>query len=281
MNIKALEKEYIQSLSHFYDNDEAKAIFNLAASSVLKVTKSQLVIDKEKEILAKDSNKLSKILTDLKTGKPVQQVLGETIFYGLPFKVTSNVLIPRPETEELVDWVINHVKDKKESLLDIGTGSGCIPIVLKKHLPHLDVSSIDISSEALKVAAENAQLNKININFIEADILMYSTDKMYDVIVSNPPYIRELEKAEMHENVLIHEPHTALFVSDENPLIFYKAIADFALSNLNPNGYLFFEINEYLWEETLQILIDKRFKNIELKKDMQGKDRMIMAKTNP
>ena len=281
MNIKALEKEYIQSLSHFYDNDEAKAIFNLAASSVLKVTKSQLVIDKEKEILAKDSNKLSKILTDLKTGKPVQQVLGETIFYGLPFKVTSNVLIPRPETEELVDWVINHVKDKKESLLDIGTGSGCIPIVLKKHLPHLNVSSIDISSEALKVAAENAQLNKININLIEADILKYSTDKMYDVIVSNPPYIRELEKAEMHENVLIHEPHTALFVSDENPLIFYKAIADFALSNLNPNGYLFFEINEYLWEETLQILIDKRFKNIELKKDMQGKDRMIMAKTNP
>jgi len=281
MNIKALEKEYIQSLSHFYDNDEAKAIFNLAASSVLKVAKSQLVIDKEKEILAKDSNKLSKILTDLKTGKPVQQVLGETIFYGLPFKVTSNVLIPRPETEELVDWVINHVKDKKESLLDIGTGSGCIPIVLKKHLPHLDVSSIDISSEALKVAAENAQLNKININLIEADILKYSTDKMYDVIVSNPPYIRELEKAEMHENVLIHEPHTALFVSDENPLIFYKAIADFALSNLNPNGYLFFEINEYLWEETLQILIDKRFKNIELKKDMQGKDRMIMAKTNP
>jgi len=281
MNIKALEKEYIQSLSHFYDNDEAKAIFNLAASSVLKVTKSQLVIDKEKEILAKDSNKLSKILTDLKTGKPVQQVLGETIFYGLPFKVTSNVLIPRPETEELVDWVINNVKDKKESLLDIGTGSGCIPIVLKKHLPHLDVSSIDISSEALKVAAENAQLNKININLIEADILKYSTDKMYDVIVSNPPYIRELEKAEMHENVLIHEPHTALFVSDENPLIFYKAIADFALSNLNPNGYLFFEINEYLWEETLQILIDKRFKNIELKKDMQGKDRMIMARTNP
>jgi len=281
MNIKALEKEYIQSLSHFYDNDEAKAIFNLAASSVLKVAKSQLVIDKEKEILAKDSNKLSKILTDLKTGKPVQQVLGETIFYGLPFKVTSNVLIPRPETEELVDWVINHVKDKKESLLDIGTGSGCIPIVLKKHLPHLDVSSIDISSEALKVAAENAQLNKININLIEADILKYSTDKMYDVIVSNPPYIRELEKAEMHENVLIHEPHTALFVSDENPLIFYKAIADFALSNLNPNGYLFFEINEYLWEETLQILIDKRFKNIELKKDMQGKDRMIMARTNP
>lgn len=281
MNIKALEKEYIQSLNQFYDTDEAKAIFNLAATSVLKVTQSELLINKENELLVKDSNKLAKILTDLKKGKPVQQVLGETIFYGLPFKITSDVLIPRPETEELVEWVINHVKDRKESLLDIGTGSGCIPIVLKKHLPHLSVSSIDISAEALKVATENMQLNKVDINLIEADILNYSTDKTYDIIVSNPPYIRQLEKADMHENVLTHEPHIALFVSDENPLIFYNAIADFALSNLNPNGYLFFEINEYLWEETIQLLIDKRFKNIELKKDMQGKDRMIMARTNP
>lgn len=281
MNIKALEKEYIQSLNHFYDTDEAKAIFTLAATSVLKVTQSELLLNKEKELLVKDSSKLAKILTDLKTGKPVQQILGETMFYGLPFKVTSDVLIPRPETEELVEWVISHTKDRKESLLDVGTGSGCIPIVLKKHLPHLDISSIDISSAALKVATENMQLNKVDINLIEADILNYSTNKMFDVIVSNPPYIRELEKADMHENVLTHEPNTALFVSDENPLIFYNAIADFALNNLNPNGYLFFEINEYLWEETLQLLIDKRFKNIELKKDMQGKDRMIMARTNP
>lgn len=281
MNIKALEKEYIQSLNHFYDADEAKAIFNLAATSVLRVSQSELLLNKDRELLVKDSNRFAKILTDLKTGKPVQQILGETVFYGLPFKITSDVLIPRPETEELVDWIVNHVKDKKESLLDIGTGSGCIPIVLKKNLAHLDVSSIDISSEALKVAKENAQLNKVDINLIEGDILNYSTDKMYDIIVSNPPYIRELEKAEMHENVLAHEPHKALFVSDENPLVFYQAIADFALNNLSPNGYLFFEINEYLWEETLQILIDMRFKNIELKKDMQGKDRMIMARTNP
>ena len=140
---------------------------------------------------------------------------------------------------------------------------------------------MDISAEALKVASANAILNGTDIDFIEADILSYSSDKRYDVIVSNPPYIRQLEKTDMHENVLAHEPHSALFVSDDNPLIFYKAICDFAYTNLNPNGYLFFEINEFLWEETLQVLIDKGFKNIELKKDMQGKDRMIMARNNP
>ncbi|MFC3563587.1 peptide chain release factor N(5)-glutamine methyltransferase [Pedobacter jamesrossensis] len=281
MNIRTLEKEYIQSLNHFYDTDEAKSIFNVAIISVLKITKSEALTGKDKELLIKDSNKLAKVLDELKTGKPIQQVLGETTFYGLPFKINEHVLIPRPETEELVDWIIKEVKNKKESLLDIGTGSGCIPIALKKHLHHLDISSIDISAEALKIAAENAKLNKVDINLIEADILNYSSGEKYDVIVSNPPYIRELEKAEMHENVLAHEPHTALFVSDENPLVFYNAIADFAFNNLNPNGYLFFEINEYLCSETLDILIDKRFKNIELKKDIQGKDRMIMARTNP
>jgi len=202
-------------------------------------------------------------------------------FYGLPLKINEHVLIPRPETEELVDWVIKEVKHKKDSLLDIGTGSGCIPIAIKKNLPAISVSAIDISAEALKVASANALINGTEVNFIEADILSYSSDEKYDVIVSNPPYIRELEKADMHENVLAHEPHAALFVSDENPLIFYKTISDFAYINLNPNGYLFFEINEFLWEETLKILIDKGFKNIELRKDMQGKDRMIMARTNP
>lgn len=281
MNIRSLEKEYIQSLNHFYDADEAISIYNLAAISVLKVTKSELLMDKNRELLVKDYNKLKLILEELKTGKPVQQILGETVFYGLPFKITKDVLIPRPETEELVHWIINEVGNKKESLLDIGTGSGCIPIALKKHLAHLDISSIDISIEALKVAAENAKLNKVAVNFIEADILSYSSTEKYDIIVSNPPYIRALEMEEMHKNVLDYEPHSALFVSDENPLIFYNAIADFAVNNLNPDGYLFFEINEHLWSETLDILIDKRFKNIELKKDMQGKDRMVMARTNP
>ncbi|RNL52357.1 peptide chain release factor N(5)-glutamine methyltransferase [Pedobacter jejuensis] len=281
MNIKALQKEYIQSLSRFYDADEAKAIFNLSVTSVLKVNQSELLLPTDKELDTKDLDKLNKVLKELSTGKPIQQILGETIFYKLPFKITADVLIPRPETEELVDWIITELKDKNKSLLDVGTGSGCIPITLKKNLPQLDVSALDVSANALSIARANASLNKVEVNFIEADILNYTSDIKYDVIVSNPPYIRELEKADMHENVLAHEPHLALFVSDENPLIFYDAISDFALKNLNPNGYLFFEINEYLWVETLQILMDKRFKNIELRKDMQGKDRMVLARTNP
>ncbi|GGI26130.1 peptide chain release factor N(5)-glutamine methyltransferase [Pedobacter mendelii] len=281
MNIKDLEKEYIQSLKHFYDAAEAKAIFNLSAISILKVTQSELLVQKDKLLSENHLKELINVLNGLKSGKPVQQILGKTIFYGLPLRINEDVLIPRPETEELVDWIIKEVKDKKKTILDIGTGSGCISVILKKNLPNLDVSALDISQGALKIAAENAKLNETEINFIEADILNYSSNDKYDIIVSNPPYIRELEKADIHENVLSHEPHTALFVSDENPLIFYDAISDFAIKNLNPNGYLFFEINEHLWSETLDILIAKHFKNIELKKDMQGKDRMIMARTNP
>ncbi|MCZ4222786.1 peptide chain release factor N(5)-glutamine methyltransferase [Pedobacter rhodius] len=281
MNIKALEQEYLQNLNEFYDADEAKAIFNLSVTSILKITQSKLLTQKNKALSVEELNALTEVLNHLKTGKPIQQVLGETVFYGLTFKINEHVLIPRPETEELVDWILREVKNLKKSFLDVGTGSGCIPVTVKKHLPNLDVSALDISANALKVAEANAKFNKTEINFIEADILNYPDNKKYDVIVSNPPYIRQLEKADMHKNVLAYEPHAALFVSDENPLIFYDAISDFALKNLNPNGYLFFEINEYLWAETLQILIDKRFKNIELKKDMQGKDRMILARTNP
>lgn len=281
MIIKEIEKEYIHSLSDLYGTDEAKALFILSTSNILKLTQSEILLKQDREVAVKESNKLLKILEDLKTGKPIQHILGETLFYRLPFIVNENVLVPRPETEELVDWVINEVKDSKKTLLDIGTGSGCIAITLKKNLQHLNVSAIDVSDKALSVAKDNAKLNKVEISFIETDILTYSTSERFDIIVSNPPYIRELEKAEMHKNVLEHEPHQALFVSDENPLVFYEAIANFAVKNLNPNGYLFFEINEYLWAETLQILINKQFKNIELKKDMQGKDRMIMARTNP
>ncbi|WP_316829412.1 peptide chain release factor N(5)-glutamine methyltransferase [Pedobacter aquatilis] len=281
MNIKELEQEYIHTLGEIYDADEVKALFNAAVTHTLKIAKNEFLTKKDKALSVKDLASLNKILNSLKKGKPLQQVLGETFFYGLTFKVNEHVLIPRPETEELVDWIIREIRDKKASLLDIGTGSGCIPVTLKKHLPHLNISALDISPAALKTASENARLNEAEINFIEADILNYSETIKYDIIVSNPPYIRELEKAEMHENVLANEPHLALFVSDENPLVFYKAIADFAMSNLNPNGYLFLEINEYLWAETLQVLIDKQFKNIELKKDINGKDRMIVARTNP
>ena len=280
MKIGALATQYKIELESIYGDDEAEALFSLAAEHVLGLSPVKLRMVKDNSLTFINLQKLLSILNDLKIGKPIQHILGVAHFYGGIFEVNSHVLIPRPETEELVDWIIQDHKLSEAhhaKLLDIGTGSGCIPISLKKHLPDLEVFSIDVSAEALEVANRNAQAIDVEVKFIESDILDYKTDLKFDIIVSNPPYIRELEKTEMHQNVLEHEPHQALFVSDENPLVFYDAIANFAIKNLNPNGYLFFEINEYLWEETLQILIDKQFKNIELRKDMQGKDRMVKA----
>lgn len=223
------------------------------------------------------------VLHRLKTGEPLQYVIGDTVFYGLTFKVSSAVLIPRPETEELVDWIIQRCTSDQftppgnGSILDIGTGSGCIAISLKKHLPNFSVSAIDVSKSALAVARGNALLNDAEVNFIHADILDYKSTEKYDVIVSNPPYITRQEQQAMHKNVLENEPHLALFVSDERPLIFYEAIAEFALGNLNENGLLCFEINEHLGKQTVEMLVDKSFVNITLRKDMQGKDRMILA----
>ncbi|HEY0177791.1 MAG TPA: HemK/PrmC family methyltransferase, partial [Pedobacter sp.] len=186
--------------------------------------------------------------------------------------------IPRPETEELVDWILQETAMSAvpvDSILDIGTGSGCIAISLKKHLQDTAVTALDISAEALEVAKENAALNAAELNFIHSDVLEYSSPVKYSIIVSNPPYITEDEKAAMHQNVLLYEPHLALFVSNENPLVFYKSIADLALRHLQPSGKLFFEINEYLGKEMIEMLTDKGFTYIEMRKDMQGKDRMI------
>ncbi|WP_316825162.1 peptide chain release factor N(5)-glutamine methyltransferase [Pedobacter miscanthi] len=281
MNIGALEEHYKLELLPLYEGDEAKALFRLAAEQVLALSSGKLMIQKDEEISFVNLQKLLSILNDLQIGKPIQHILEEAHFYGLVFKVNENVLIPRPETEELVEWMISVCSSQlpvgEYKILDIGTGSGCIPITLKKHLPNADVSTLDISGKAIAVAKQNASQISVEINFMEADILTYQSKEKFDMIVSNPPYIRDLEKMEMHDNVLQHEPHLALFVSDENPLIFYKAIADFALSNLKPNGQLFFEINEYLGKETVDMLSDKGFTNIELRKDMQGKDRMVRA----
>lgn len=285
MNIGALEEQYKLELMSLYGSEEAKWLFSLAAEQVLNLSRNKLMMMKDQEISFINLQKLLSILNDLQIGKPIQHILEEAHFYGLVFKVNENVLIPRPETEELVEWIISDcnkrsavdslTSSEKLSILDIGTGSGCIPITLKKHLPYAKVSSLDISPEAITVAKQNARQIGVEINFIEADILYFEYEEKFDIIVSNPPYIRDLEKAEMHYNVLLHEPHLALFVTDENPLLFYKAIADFAKTNLKPNGQLYFEINEYLGKETIEMLTDKDFINIELKQDMQGKDRMI------
>lgn len=276
MNFKELRNLFIKEGAKFYNNEEACALFYRMLDQLLGWSRTKAMTSMEVEINTSDLSKYLEILEKLKVGQPIQYILGETWFYGLPFKVTSAVLIPRPETEELVQWIVEEVKDDdKGSVLDIGTGSGCIAVALKKLLKGLDVSALDVSTEALEVAKYNASINGEVVNFIEADILTYSGFQKYDLIVSNPPYIKEDEKPEMHKNVLAYEPHKALFVSNENPLIFYKAIADFALKFLKPGGLLFFEINEFLAKEMVEMLDNKGFKQIKVKKDMQGKDRMI------
>jgi len=212
--------------------------------------------------------------------EPIKYILGETEFYGLRLKVNPAVLIPRPETEELVDWIIHDCNVQNPVILDIGTGSGCIPIALSKNLIGATIESWDISNEALMVARMNAEINKVNIDFIYADVLRLThpaQKQEFDIIVSNPPYITESEQLLMLKNVLDYEPHVALFVPTADPLIFYRKIADIAITQLNSGGKLFFEINEQFGNETADLLSLKGFKNIVLRKDINGKNRMIKA----
>jgi len=229
---------------------------------------------------------LFKIYEKLIQGIPLQYILGETEFYDLIVKVNPSVLIPRPETEELVDWALitsRIINGETEilKLLDIGTGSGCIAISIKKYIPLADITAIDISEAALNIARQNADLNQVEINFIQDDIFKPTNleliNSKYDLILSNPPYVTEAEKDQMLDNVLNHEPDIALFVPDNDPLVFYRAITDFALVHLKINGFLFLEINEKFGQETLNLLKKKGFKEIELRQDMGGKDRMIKA----
>jgi len=268
-----------QSLGNVYDANEIEAVTLLVVNEISGLSKAQIKAFPEKEIIVEQAEKLDEILSRLKTGEPVQYILGYTEFYGLPFKVNPSVLIPRSETEELVEWVLNSVEGKysKASILDIGTGSGCIAISLKKNLTGALVSAIDISVDALETAKQNADLNGVDVSFIEVDILNFVTYNLQQssIIISNPPYVTLYDKMQMHTNVTDFEPHSALFVPDEDPLIFYKAIADFALDHLTENGLLFLEINESLGMETVELLKKKGFKNIELREDMSGRDRMI------
>jgi release factor glutamine methyltransferase len=200
----------------------------------------------------------------------------------LPFILNSNVLIPRPETEELIYWITSQFKNdssKNLKILDIGTGSGCIAVSLAKLIPNAEVSAMDISREALQTAQENAKINQVQMHFMEADVLkMHSLETSFDIIVSNPPYVLAHEKSKMRENVLNFEPHQALFVPDTNPLIFYEKIADLAIRHLNKNGQLFFEINEAYGNEVRDLLVEKGFVDVELKKDLFGKLRMVRGR---
>lgn len=272
------------ALADLYEKVEADAISILVLSDIIGFSKANLKAFPETILLAEQAGRLDNIITQLQTGKPVQYILGYTEFYGLNFEVNAAVLIPRPETEELVSWVIESVDNTAINILDIGTGSGCIAISLKHELPHASVSAIDISTGALVTAAKNAAANQADVNFIEADILKagdLTIEHKFDMIVSNPPYVTETDKQQMHSNVTNFEPHTALFVSETDPILFYNAIADFAVKKLNANGLLFFEINESYGTDVVEMLKGRAFKNIELKKDMRGKDRMVKASYSP
>jgi len=314
ITIKDVFEDYKQ-LNKVYDANEVESLTLLTISQVTNLSKASIKAFPERELNDQQAQKLKSIVSELVTGKPIQYVLGVTEFYGLPFKVNPSVLIPRPETEELVEWILAvcsgqfavnseqfAVGSSQSSIgsrqfagniLDIGTGSGCIAISLKKNLPQAQVSAIDISEGALQTAKENADLNEVHVQFIQADILDVPTAHhspltthdspqltTHQIIVSNPPYVTLDDKKQMHTNVTDFEPHTALFVPENDPLVFYKAIADFALNNLTPGGYLFFEINESLGQETVELLRDKSFTDIELRKDMSGRDRMIGCKCN-
>ena len=235
--------------------------------------RSDCIIHANKEITTEITDRIKQIIADLKTKKPIQYILGETEFYGLQFKVNEHTLIPRPETEELVEWIL---KEEFSSALDIGTGSGCIAITLAKNT-NAKITAIDVLKEAIDVAKENAKNNQVEIDFMLQDILQAETLSKVDLIVSNPPYILNSEKQKMESNVLDFEPDLALFISDNNPLLFYKKIGVLAEKSLNCGGKLYFEINEKYGAEILEMLSKIGFVDIALKKDINDKDRMVKA----
>ncbi|MGO1586119.1 MAG: peptide chain release factor N(5)-glutamine methyltransferase [Mesonia sp.] len=280
MTLQELKLNFFTELNEQYPATEIESFFFWLTQSELNISRLEMALDPQKEVHTQQMERFRIATSRLKNYEPIQYIVGETEFYGCLIKVNPSVLIPRPETEELVAWMVEDLKDKKEAfrILDIGTGSGCIPISLAKSLPQAEISAIDISAEAIKTAKENANLNKVKVEFLQQDILKTEKlDAKFEVIVSNPPYVRELEKKMMQENVLKHEPNLALFVSDENPLIFYRKIAQLAYKALSEKGVLYFEINEYLAKETEELLYEIGFSFIEIKNDIFDKSRMIKA----
>ena len=281
MTIAAARKYITEKLITIYDDGESTSIADLVLEHLTGKNKSEISSGKQSIITTEQKEKLELLLTRLLKHEPVQYVLNESWFAGMKFYVDKNVLIPRPETEELVEWIIDNCKFPVNELkiLDIGTGSGCIPIALKRRIRKAEVWSCDISAEAIEVAKRNAVTLGAEVNFMQLDFLNKNTWNQlpnFDIIVSNPPYVPEQNKAAMKPNVLQYEPATALFVPDNNPLIFYKAIAEFGKTHLNKDGNIYCEIHEDSGETVLNLFKDSGYKT-ELKKDMQEKDRMIRS----
>ena len=279
MTLQDFKLKMISELLSIYEIDELNSIFNLLSEDYLVIPRSKILLADEIDLNESNQNLFSSALERLKSHEPIQYILGKTTFMDLEFKVNSSVLIPRPETEELVRLILKEDLDGKE-ILDIGTGSGCIAVSLAKNLPNAKVTALDISTDALEVAKENAKLNNVQVNFIHADIFEYQSDKKYDVIVSNPPYVLESEKSLMKKNVIDFEPELALFVEDNNPLKYYNSILEFAYNYLIKNGFLFLEINEKYPNELENICKLKSFSRTIFKSDIKRKNRFLIINMN-
>lgn len=296
MKLFEAEQYTKEQLKEIYDEQEAANITNLIIEHITALTKIQRVSGKEQVLTSMQLNRLQKSLERLKTNEPVQYIMNKAWFYGMELYVDKNVLIPRPETEELVQWIVDDMKalgkdvfirktmqaDETSQLkiLDVGTGSGCIALALKKTMPKAEVWGCDISEEALNVARRNGSALNIRVDFQGMNFLDEAQQiqlPTVDIIVSNPPYVPLKDKEQMQANVVNYEPHTALFVPNKDPLIFYKAIADFGKKRLYENGSIYMEIHEDLANEVAQVFKENGYKIVEVRKDMQGKDRMIKA----
>jgi len=274
---------FINSLEGLYPIEELKSFFYLLAEKYLNLSRINIALQLNNELTHEEQSSFYQAADRLRNHEPIQYILGETEFFGMPITVNKQVLIPRPETEELVSWIIEDVDKNEATILDIGTGSGCIAISLAKKLNNAVVSAIDISTRAIEVAKKNTLINNVNIEFSRVDVLNFEADldlhhkweSKFDIIVSNPPYVRMQEKKLMKLNVVNHEPDIALFVEDDDPLLFYRKISQLSKQYLRHNGTLYLEINEYLGLEMEKMLNKAGFKHVVLKKDMFGKNRMI------
>lgn len=272
--IKDIRSYISGELERVYDCNEISSLTMMVLRKVLKTRSRYELYDQGITVSDDQSNEIVMIVNELKTGKPWQYIAGETEFYGHVLKVNEHTLIPRPETEELVDLIIKENKGFRGKIIDFGTGTGCIAIALAAHLPGSEVTGIDISEKAITVAEENAGTNKVNASFCRADIFNFSTKDYFDIMVSNPPYVRNSEKELMHRNVLNFEPHSALFVEDQDPLVYYEAILDISEKYLSRNGRIYFEINEALGKEIMDLMNAYGIQEAEIIKDINGRDRI-------
>ncbi len=277
--IQAVTTYFKQELGATLDPNELKMTYRIMMEHYFSLSSTDLLIKRDHRFTESELVKVIHCVKRLQKQEPLAHILGATEFYGLPFLVNQHTLIPRPETEELVDWVINDHRDATITVLEIGSGSGCIPITLKKYLTNTTITSVDVSEEALKLAHENAQQNGVEVNFLKADILTDSFDahQQWDIIVSNPPYIAQKEFDSMDKTVTNYEPHLALFVSDDDPLIFYRKIAEVGLQHLSQGGSIYVEINQYLSAQTVSLFQLIGYSQVVLRQDINGNDRMIKA----